>query len=203
MDNTNTPYNIMDLLYVNQQSLSRELCNDMITLFESDEHRYDGITLSGVRKNIKDTTDCPIGGPKWDKMKKVLTKELNNNVNEYVTKYNRQINDTYHIFGTDYLVTHGMHIQKYNKNVGKYIYHNDYSCDWEKKQMRQLTFMWYLNDVEEGGETEFWSKYRIKPEAGKMVLFPASWTFPHSAIVPLSSDKYIITGWLWEYYRDY
>ena len=90
MDNTNTPYNIMDLLYVNQQSLSRELCNDMITLFESDEHRYDGITLSGVHKNIKDTTDCPIEGPKWDKMKKVLIKELNNNVNEYITKYNKQ-----------------------------------------------------------------------------------------------------------------
>ena len=104
MDNTNTPYNIMDLLYVNQQSLSRELCNDMITLFESDEHRYDGITLSGVHKNIKDTTDCPIEGLKWDKMKKVLIKELNNNVNEYITKYNKQINDTYHIFGTDYLV---------------------------------------------------------------------------------------------------
>lgn len=55
----------------------------------------------------------------------------------------------------------------------------------------------------EGGETEFWSKYRIKPEAGKLVLFPASWAFPHRAIVPLSSDKYIITGWLWEYYQDY
>jgi Rps23 Pro-64 3,4-dihydroxylase Tpa1-like proline 4-hydroxylase len=203
MDNTNTHYNIMDLLFVNQHSLSQELCNDMIALFESDEHRYGGLTLSGLRKNIKDTTDCPIEGLKWDKMKKVLIKELNNNVKEYVTNYNGLINESYQIFGTNYLSTDRIHMQKYDKNVGKYVYHNDYSCDWKNKKMRQLTFMWYLNDVEEGGETEFWSKYRIKPEAGKLVLFPASWAFPHRAIVPLSSDKYIITGWLWEYYQDY
>ena len=67
--------------------------------------------------------------------------------------------------------------------------------------MRHLTFLWYLNDVEEGGETEFWGQYGIKPEAGKLILFPASWTFPHKANVPISSDKYIITGWLWQHYN--
>jgi hypothetical protein len=58
--------------------------------------------------------------------------------------------------------------------------------------------MWYLNDVEEGGETEFFGNYKIKPETGKFVLFPATWTYPHAALVPRSGDKYIITGWFYE-----
>ena len=66
--------------------------------------------------------------------------------------------------------------------------------------MRKLTFLWYINDVEEGGETEFFGNHKIKPEAGKLILFPASWTFPHCGKMPISDDKYIITGWLWEHY---
>jgi len=194
--------NIIDLLYIKQHSISIEVCNDMIKLFEKSDGRYDGVTASGLNKQTKYTTDLVItdGGPHWTRFNKLLSKELNNNVREYVKKYNNKVSETYEIFGTNYLTTESMQLQKYNKNVGKYIYHQDFSCDWKNKKMRQLTFMWYLNDVEVGGETEFWSKYRIKPEAGKLVLFPASWTFPHRANVPLSSDKYIITGWLWEQY---
>lgn len=194
--------NVMDLLYIKECSLSPELCHDMIDLFEHSSKRYDGVTAGGMNKNIKDTTDLVItdGGSQWSRINKVLSKELNNNVKEYVKKYNCIINDTYHIFGTNYLSTESMQLQKYNKNVGKYVYHQDYSCDWKNKKMRQLTFMWYLNDVEEGGQTEFWSKYHIKPAAGKLVLFPANWTFPHRANVPISNDKYIVTGWLWEHF---
>lgn len=195
---------VMDLLYVNTNSISRELCNDMITMFEKSDRRIDGITLAGINKNIKSTTDLLITqeGSDWTKINKLLSKELDSNVKEYVTKYSNKINDTYQIFGSNYLFIESMQMQKYDKNVGKYVYHQDYSCDWKNKKMRHLTFMWYLNDVEEGGETEFWGQYGIKPEAGKLVLFPASWTFPHRANIPISSDKYIITGWLWEQYND-
>ena len=56
--------------------------------------------------------------------------------------------------------------------------------------------MLYLNDVDEGGETEFWGTLKVKPEAGKLILFPATWTYPHCANIPISNAKYIITGWL-------
>lgn len=195
--------NIIDLLYVKECSISSELCYDMINLFEQSDGRYDGVTAGGLNKQTKDTTDFIItrGGTRWGKINKLLSKELNSNVKEYVKKYNNKVSETYQIFGANFLSTESMQLQKYNKNVGKYVYHQDYSCDWKNKKMRQLTFMWYLNDVEEGGETEFWGQYGIKPEAGKLVLFPASWTFPHRANVPLSSDKYIITGWLWQHYN--
>jgi len=66
--------------------------------------------------------------------------------------------------------------------------------------MRMLTFLWYINDVEEGGETQFWKNVKIKPTVGKLVLFPASWTYPHKANIPISHDKYVITGWIYDYW---
>jgi hypothetical protein len=61
---------------------------------------------------------------------------------------------------------------------------------------RVITYLWYLNDVNDGGETEFCGDFKVKPRAGKLVLFPASWCYPHKGIMPLSNNKYIITGWL-------
>ena len=66
---------------------------------------------------------------------------------------------------------------------------------WDKQQYRVITFLWYLNTVEEGGETELLGSVNIKPERGKLLLFPASWTFPHRGKMPISHDKYIVTGW--------
>jgi hypothetical protein len=55
--------------------------------------------------------------------------------------------------------------------------------------------LWYLNTVNDGGETEILGDIIVKPEAGKLLLFPASWTFPHRGKMPISEDKYIVTGW--------
>ena len=88
-------------------------------------------------------------------------------------------------------------MQKYKKNSGRYIYHDDQHIDWKKNRYRILTFIWYLNDVITGGETEFFGTREIIPEAGKLVLFPSSWSYPHRGKMPISHDKYIITGWIY------
>ena len=199
-DNTT---NLFDLIYTNDKSISPELCSEMIRLFENEDNCYDGLTSMGMNKTIKDTTDFTItdGGVAWERFNTTLSRELNRNVKTYVDDCNSKIDDLfYKLVSQKFIFTNSMQLQKYNKNIGKYAYHNDFSCNFEKKSVRVITFMWYLNDVEEGGETEFWSKYMIKPKAGTLVLFPASWTFPHRAKTPISSDKYIITGWLWKQY---
>lgn len=62
---------------------------------------------------------------------------------------------------------------------------------------RLLTFIVYLNDVEEGGETEFlYYPARIKPKQGSLVLFPGHFTHTHRGNQPLSNTKYILTGWM-------
>lgn len=62
---------------------------------------------------------------------------------------------------------------------------------------RILLFMFYLNDVEEGGETDFYYQdVSIQPRAGRMVIAPAYFTHTHRGQVPRSNDKYILTSWV-------
>ena len=61
---------------------------------------------------------------------------------------------------------------------------------------RTLVWSVYFNDVEEGGETEFlYQKQKIKPKAGRVIIFPGSFTHLHRGNPPYSA-KYIATGWL-------
>jgi hypothetical protein len=62
---------------------------------------------------------------------------------------------------------------------------------------RRLVFQLYLNDVEEGGETEFlYYPKRIKATQGKLIIWPATFTHTHRGNTPLTGDKYIITSWV-------
>ena len=62
---------------------------------------------------------------------------------------------------------------------------------------RILAWTLYLNDVEEGGETEFiYQHLRIKPKVGTVIIWPAGFTHTHRGNPPISGDKYIITGWI-------
>ena len=63
--------------------------------------------------------------------------------------------------------------------------------------------MIYLNDVEEGGETEFlYQSIRVAPKAGTLLIWPAGFTHTHRGNPPLSGDKYIATGWVQYYTSD-
>jgi hypothetical protein len=61
---------------------------------------------------------------------------------------------------------------------------------------RVVSWMLYLNDVEEGGETEFlYQGFRQKATKGTLVIWPAAFTHTHRGNPPYSNDKYVITGW--------
>ena len=61
-----------------------------------------------------------------------------------------------------------------------------------------LFFIYYLNDVDSGGETEFkFNPLKVNPEVGKLVIAPALWTHKHRGNPPQNGQyKYIITGWI-------
>ena len=65
---------------------------------------------------------------------------------------------------------------------------------------RFLAFFIYVNDVEEGGETEFlnlykpgtYIPYRIEPKRGRLLMFPPTWQYYHAGLKPISGMKYLI-----------
>lgn len=87
-------------------------------------------------------------------------------------------------------------IQKTLPTEGYHVWHVEHNSDFESSK-RGLVFSIYLNDVEEGGETEFlhFSK-RVKPKAGRIVIWPASFPYVHRGNPPLSGEKYLLTSWM-------
>lgn len=93
-----------------------------------------------------------------------------------------------------------VNLQKYLRGTGGYhhwhseIYPQNASCE---SLHRVLLWQFYLNDVEEGGETEFLYQQRsIAPKKGRLVIAPAGFTHTHKGHVPRSGDKYIATSWI-------
>lgn len=196
-----------EFIYQSPNSLPPSLCDEIIGLFENTQNKYDGCTLKGVLKHIKDTTDfiIPKNDATWHHIEKYLYSELSTNLLEYMDtinkkeEYNLKNNDNiiFKIFDNTIQHIDSFMVQKYEKGKGKYIYHNDFCMDIDKKRYRTITYLWYLNTVDEGGETEFCGDYKIKPEKGKLILFPASWCYPHRGKMPISDNKYILTGWFY------
>ena len=61
---------------------------------------------------------------------------------------------------------------------------------------RTLVWSVYFNDLEDSGETEFlYQKKKVKPKAGRVLIFPSSFTHLHRGNPPYEA-KYIATGWL-------
>ena len=93
-------------------------------------------------------------------------------------------------------------IQRYGPGEGFLTWHCERSMACEPINNRHITFQVNLNDVEVGGETEFFhQEFKSKAEKGKITFFPSDWTFTHRGLVT-QEEKLILTGWynyLYEY----
>lgn len=86
-------------------------------------------------------------------------------------------------------------IQRTKVGEGYHVWH----CENATRSQcgRIMNFILYLNDVDDGGETEFlYYHKRIKPKKGTLILFPAGYTHTHRGNPPLKGSKYILTGWV-------
>jgi prolyl 4-hydroxylase len=183
-----------DFIGIYPYSLTKKQCDFLIRIFHKYESEFghEGVTAQGTNKGVKDTRDLAINRNhnkylKWINI--ILRKKLWDSVNHYTRKYSN--------LGEILKCDSGFQIQHYKKNKIGYIEHSDNGGGFSMSSNRTLVFMWYLNDVDSGGETNFlhFNKY-VKPKAGTLVLFPPYWTHQHQAMPPLSNDKYIITNWL-------
>ena len=99
-------------------------------------------------------------------------------------------------YGIDKFFYTSLKIQKTLPTEGYHVWHIEHGRGYENEP-RAFVFSIYLNDVEDGGETEFlhFSK-RVKPKTGRIVIWPAGFPYVHRGNPPLSGEKYILTSWM-------
>lgn len=117
---------------------------------------------------------------------KILYENLSNCLKEYCQVFGT--------LSTAPLYSVNQKVQKTPAGGGYHVWHDE-NTNFEYSS-RILTWMIYLNDDFEGGETEYlYYKRREQPEKGKLLIWPAGYTHVHRGGMVLSGNKYVITGW--------
>jgi len=182
-----------DLIYENNNALKPKVCEDIIQRFRHDDRKAPGITTSGkVMPELKKSMDLAISDlDEWEDIDRTLFQSLAENLEEYAKRILEIIGNP--LWSSEIKDT-GYNIKRYKQN-DYYNWHVDcqtYIEGWT----RTIAGIWYLNEVEEGGETEFAFGHKVVPETGKLILFPATWNFPHRGLSPIKGNKYIITSFV-------
>lgn len=175
-----------------EKSLDPDFCCSLINKFEKDTRKSPGKTGNGVNEDLKKSVDLYISDlEEYKEEDKVLFESLAKGLEKY--RFEKLLPIDYDFFEVN---DSGYQIQRTDPD-GYYNWHHDFICqDVKLPYMRVLTFIWYLNTVKEG-ETEFAFHGKVKPEQGKLLLFPASWDNIHRGLPPRST-KYICTGWVYD-----
>lgn len=191
-----------DLIQVHSNNLTPEFCEHVIQKFESDERKRPGRVIgdssnseSCVQEEYKISTDLYITNLNdWKHEDRVFYDSLRQPLQDYI-KYCDSINSEMVVGLEDKLTDTGYQIQR--TCPGEYYsWHHDWHFDI-RNGYRLFTYIWYLNDIHHEGETEFIDGTKIKPEQGKLLFFPATWTYVHRGVSPLTETKYISTGWVY------
>jgi hypothetical protein len=166
-------------------------CDDIIERFEAcPEHQYMGrIGQSGSEHpDIKRSTDLRVSGrPEWRDVDAKLHLSLGAALNS--------ISAIHPFFASNSFKDIGYNLQRTLPGEF-YQWHVD-GGPGEFSQ-RQLVAIWYLNDVDgPGGQTEFhFQNILVKPQRGKLILFPPFWTHVHRGVALEKGRKYIATTWV-------
>jgi len=181
-------------------ALEPDYCAGLIARFEADEHTHPGMVTGAngqsiINPEFKKVTELSVSLlPMWADVESYLV--------ENVGKYLGVLKNIHP--GLRYLGSEGGTIVKGNfSNFRMKRYDSDGHFDWHADNVyfaqscRVLTVQWYLNTVEEGGETEFAEHgLKVKPVVGRLITFPPVWTHFHRAMPPVSEPKYIMNTWL-------
>ncbi len=171
-------------------ALPPAFCDAVIERFEAQpEYQYAGRVgqLRTEDPGVKRTTDLVVSNkPDWKDVDQMFFGSLAAAIKEF--------REAYSYFKGPFK-DEGYQVQRYRP--GEY-YHWHVDGGSHELSQRQLVVLWYLNDVPgPGGETEFlYQDVAVRPERGKLVLFPPFWTHEHRAAVLQRGVKYIATTWV-------
>ena len=171
-------------------ALAVDICQEMIRRFEaSPDDQYAGRVgqTSQQESSIKQSTDLVISNKEsWKDIDRELFRSLGQAIIEF--------RESYPFFKGSFKDS-GYGMQR--TNAGEF-YHWHIDGGSHDFSQRQLVAIWYLNDVAgPGGSTDFsYQDIQVRPETGKLLLFPPFWTHEHRGAVLEQGSKYIATTWV-------
>jgi hypothetical protein len=188
--------NINNFIGMYDNYITKEECDKAIKLYEEQNKFNNTINRIGFEKaSILQKQDqqyfaAPNNIDVWWEQLKPMMVNFDLAWNHYIK--NVGADDAY---GVPFHFT-DLKIQKTLPTEGYHVWHIEHGPG-HFNESRAFVFSIYLNDVEEGGETEFlhFSK-RVKPKTGRIVIWPAAFPYLHRGNPPLSGEKYILTSWM-------
>ena len=186
-------FNDQDYIFRNKSIFSKEECRFIIDFFESREDLHQvGTSGFGDQKSsdprLKKCTEIHLTHQHGD----IINNHLITSLERYVKLY-PFLNEL-----PEWSISSSYKIQKYKPNEGYFKLHcENVGSEVEDQFKRILAWMIYLNDVKDGGYTEFPAqKKKFQPRRGDILIWPAYWTHPHRGVTSKTQTKYIITGWM-------
>ena len=173
---------------------NNKLCNEITNFFEQNKNlQKPGASGMGLNIKIKKTTDIRINPNDLNKPKFEILKQYIKELHKCFLDYQSQWPFLKSMLKT--VDIPAFNIQKYSKGDHFAAIHSERTN--LSTLHRLFAWMTYLNDVEDGGQTNF-NHYgiKIKPEIGKTLIWPAEWTHAHTGEILKSGTKYMITGWM-------
>lgn len=177
-------------IFAKHGALPSTVCADIIGRFEAHpEDQYEGRIgqLAQRDRSIKQSTDLVVSGKDhWKDVDHLLFRSLAAALREFRERYP---------FFRGRFKDMGYGVQR---TLPGEHYHWHIDGGSHEFSQRQLVAIWYLNDVAgPGGETEFrFQGVRVRPEEGKLLLFPPFWTHEHRGVTLERGVKYIATTWV-------
>lgn len=186
-----------DFIKTYPNAFSKEYCNKVIKHFEIAEQG--GFTQTRVQRSNHSPADIKDDSYYINEadIDSFVSMEISRGFNDVLWK---QLTPSYIdefpvIARIAKLKSHSVKVQRTRPGGGYHVWH--FEAESSEVRDRILTWQIFLNDIEEGGETEFlYQHVRIKPVTGTAVLFPVSFTHTHRGNPPLTDTKYIMTGWI-------
>jgi len=191
--------NIIDFIGIYDGYITKTACQEAIELFkkhQSFKNVFTRITSESATQNEKNDSQLFITPDYISDVELDLNKLKNimQGFNEALSHYYTETNIKQYV--GENLNTEHLKIQKTLPTQGFHLWHIE---KWYggKVDKRVLAYTIYLNDVTEGGETEFlMQSKRVEPRVGRIVIWPAGFPYVHRGNPPLSGEKYILTSWV-------
>ena len=178
----------MSETFIKEFNFSEDDMSICDALIEYHKHNleYKNIGKSIGANEMKKSTDVTVFPASQNPFVLMYKKLLFGYVKEYNASYDNPL--------AELTIADGFNIQHYKPGEGYLNWHSERSI--HLTHQRALTFMTYLNDVEDGGGTEFkYQGLRHNAKKCKTLIWPSDFTHTHRGQKSETQEKYITTGW--------